>query len=232
MYSDFYPSVLHPFYFIRRSLFAEIRKHASRLKGNMLDFGCGSKPYEGLFTVEQYTGIDFYNEGHPHDNERIDVFYDGKHIPFPDNHFDSVLCTEVFEHVFNLEQVIQELYRVMKNDSMLLITCPFVWNEHEVPYDYARYTRFALKDLMEKQGFEILEYSKSGNFVTTLFQLWNLYWYTVLYNKVKNNVFLRWIYKLGFILPVNLGGKLLNALLPANNSLYLNNVLLVKKPGV
>ena len=53
-----------------------------------MDFGCGSKPYKSLFNVEEYLGVDYYNEGHPHENEQIDVFYDGKNLPFPDNYFD------------------------------------------------------------------------------------------------------------------------------------------------
>ena len=98
-----------------------------------MDFGCGTKPYRTFFQVEEYVGVDFENPGHPHDNEQIDIFYDGKNIPLPDGYFDSVLSSEVFEHVFNIDEVLAEINRVMKSDGKLLITCPFAWNEHEVP---------------------------------------------------------------------------------------------------
>lgn len=225
---DFSPSVFHPFYFNRRGLKKAISAYAPSLHGKMMDFGCGTKPYKALFNVEEYTGVDYHNEGHPHDNEQIDVFYDGKTIPLPDQYFDSVLSSEVFEHIFNLDEILKEINRVMKKDGMLLITCPFVWNEHEVPNDYARYSRFALNDILAKNNFEIVGFSKSGNFIQAIIQLWNLYWYTI-YNKKKGRfVLVRWIYKFQ-VLMSNIVGKCLDAILPFNDTLYLNNVILAKK---
>jgi len=199
------------------------------LKGRLLDFGCGSKPYKSLFQVDEYIGVDLMNEGHPHENEQIDVFYDGRKIPLPDNSFDSVLSSEVFEHVFNLDEILKEINRVMKPGARILITCPFAWNEHEVPNDFARYTRFALKDLLEKNGFLIIESSKSGNFVTTLFQLWNLYFYDSFYKKIANKTILRWVYKAFIVLPLNLAGLFWGKILKSNNSYYLNTIILASK---
>jgi SAM-dependent methyltransferase len=227
--SEFSPTLFHPLYFIRRGLRKGIQDYAHALTGKLMDFGCGSKPYAGLFKVEEYVGVDYYNEGHSHDNEKIDVFYDGKTIPLPNEYFDSVLSSEVFEHVFNLNEILQEIRRVMKKNGHLLITCPFAWNEHEIPNDYARYSRFALTDILKKNGFEIIACTKSGNFITTVFQLWILYWY-VLYNKKQKRFFLiRWLYKFLIVLPGNFSGKVLNAILPSNDSLYLNNIFLAKK---
>ncbi len=227
--SEFSPGFLHPLHFIRNGLKKGISSYAYAMTGRMMDFGCGSKPYRTLFKVDEYVGVDYYNEGHPHDNEQIDVFYDGETLPLEDNYFDSVLSTEVFEHLFNLDDILKEINRVMKKDGHLLVTCPFVWNEHEVPYDYARYTRFALQIIMQKNGFEIIEYSKSGNFLTAVFQLWILYWYTLFYKKRNRFFLLRWLYKLAIVLPSNILGELLNRLLPVNDSLYLNNIFLAKK---
>ena len=148
-----------------------------------MDFGSGSKPYRSLFKVEEYVAVDFYNEGHPHDNEQIDIFYDGKQLPFSDSHFDSVLCSEVFEHIFNLEEILKEINRVMKPEGKILITCPFSWNEHEVPHDFARYTQFALHDILKRNGFQIINFQKTGNFITTITQLWILYFHVILYKK-------------------------------------------------
>jgi SAM-dependent methyltransferase len=227
--SEFSPNVFHPFYFIRNGLRKKIGSFAGSMTGKMMDFGCGTKPYKSLFHPEEYVGVDYYNEGHPHDNEQIDVFYDGKKIPLPDAYFDSVLSSEVFEHVFNLNEILQEINRVMKKDGRLLLTCPFVWNEHEVPNDYARYTRFALRDLLSKNGFEVIEISKTGNFITTIFQTWNLYFFHVLYPKVKKIFFLRWVYKFFIVSFLNLSGLLFNVILPKNDSLYLNTVILARK---
>jgi ubiquinone/menaquinone biosynthesis C-methylase UbiE len=229
LHPEFQPSLFHPYYFIRNGLKDNIQKNASHMSGKLLDFGCGSKPYKSLFNVSEYIGVDFENEGHPHDNEQIDIFYDGKSLPFPEKYFDSILCSEVFEHVFNLDEVLGELNRVLKKDGKILVTCPFVWNEHEVPYDYARYTRFALNDILSKRGFEVIEYSKAGNFVTTIAQLIELYFFNT-YKGIWQKFFLfRWFYKISFFLLPNVIGLLLNKFLPKNQTLYLNNILVAKK---
>lgn len=227
--SDFAPSITNPFYIIRKSLLKNIRSLSGNLSGKLLDFGCGSKPYKSLFHVTEYIGVDFENEGHPHDNEQIDVYYDGRNLPFEDKYFDSVLCSEVFEHVFNLEDTLNEINRVMKMGGNILITCPFVWNEHEVPFDYARYTRFALKNILTKSGFEITHFIKSGNFITTITQLKIMYFYTAFGKRWYKHFLSRVIFKFLFVLIPNLIGLLINKIYKADDTLYLNNVLIAKK---
>ena len=82
---EFNPSIFHPFFFIRKGLLKGIAQHAEKIQGKLLDFGCGSKPYQSLFQVDEYIGVDYENSGHTHINEQIDVFYDGKHLPFENN---------------------------------------------------------------------------------------------------------------------------------------------------
>lgn len=180
MYSEipkgFNPPLRSPYYFIRRELLKKVATYAPQLSGKLLDFGCGEKPYKSLFkNTTEYIGLDFENEGHSHKNEQIDFFYDGKKIPFENESFDCIFTSEVFEHVFNLPEILPELNRVLKLDGKILITCPFVWNEHEIPHDFARYTRFALKDLLEKNGFKILVIDKAGDFAMTLHQMKMVY---------------------------------------------------------
>ena len=221
------------FYFIRNALYKKVREYAPALKGRLLDFGCGRKPYQSLFTnVEEYIGVDYNSQGHSHINEQIDVFYDGKKIPFPDEHFDSVFSSEVFEHIFNLEEIIPEIKRVMKKEGKLLITCPFVWNEHEVPVDYARYTQFALKHLLEKNGFVILSLDKSGDFMMALHQMRMIYF---------NEHFIPAFPLLGklkffrtnippLINPVlNAWFSFKNWILPKRRDWYLNNIVFAQK---
>src|SRR3546814_6951319 len=56
---------------------------------------------------------------------------------------------------------------------MLLLTVPFVWDEHEQPYDYARYSTFGLKSLLERNGFNVLTQKKLLADSSILFQLIN-----------------------------------------------------------
>lgn len=217
---------VNPFYFVRRPLFLNVKNLAPRLSGRLLDFGCGRKPYENLFSVNEYIGIDMEQTGHEHKNSKIDVYYDGKHIPFPDASFDSVFCSEVFEHVFNLDEIIVEIKRVMRPGAKILVTVPFAWHEHETPYDFGRYTSFGIKHLFEKHGFEIAEYRKSGNFIRVNFQMTALYFYSIINTKNATvNFFLRML----FIVPINIIGCILAPLFPVDKSLYFNNVVLAVK---
>lgn len=230
---EFNPSLSSPYYFIRTLLLKKIKQYSNELEGKLLDFGCGTKPYKSLFShVSSYTGIDYENPGHPHINEQIDIFYDGKKLPFNNNEFESIFSSEVFEHVFNLEEILPELNRVLKPGGKILITCPFVWNEHEVPHDYARYTQFALKNLLEKNGFKILVIDKSGDFATTLHQMKMVY---------ISEHFLQSIYIIGkikFIISnirpllmvlCNSCFLLFHKLLPKRYDIYLNNIILATK---
>ncbi|HMG68837.1 MAG TPA: class I SAM-dependent methyltransferase [Chitinophagaceae bacterium] len=230
---NFRPSISNAFYFIRNELLKKIKKYSPQLTGRMLDFGCGSKPYKSLFTnVSEYIGLDYESEGHAHTNESIDVMYDGKKIPFPDDYFDSVLSSEVFEHIFNLEEIIPEISRVMKKQAKILITCPFVWQEHEIPVDYARYTQFALKYLLERKGFRILAQDKTGDFTMAIYQMRMVY---------INEHFIPAIPLLGrskffrnnippIINPIlNSWFSFWHWVLPKRDVLYLNNVILAEK---
>jgi SAM-dependent methyltransferase len=216
---------INPFYFIRRELFKNIRSYAGSLKGKLLDFGCGRKPYEKLFHVQEYVGIDIEQSGHDHRLSKVDVYFDGRTIPFPDATFDSLFCSEVLEHVFNPDDVLPEINRVLKNGARALITVPFCWNEHEVPFDFARYSSFGITHLLEKHGFRIVELKKSGNFARVNFQLWALYFFE-LFKKYKRTGY---VLSLIFIVPINILGSVFLLLFPTNRSLYFNNIILAEK---
>jgi SAM-dependent methyltransferase len=228
----FRPSALailtNPYFFIRRGLFRGIDRHAHRLRGRLLDFGCGRKPYQSLFAVSEYVGMDIASSGHDHAGESIDVFYDGTHIPFPDGHFDSVFASEVLEHVFNLDEVLGELWRVMKPGAMALFTLPFVWAEHEAPYDCARYTSFAMKRALERQGFTILTMDKAGGYIEVIFQMCNAY---VFENILPSNRWLRQLMVPIAVAPTTAAGLLLARLLPADHSLFLSHIIVAQKPA-
>ena len=194
-----------------------------------MDFGCGSKPYRSLFTVDEYIGVDYASEGHSHESEQIDVFYDGKTLPFPNNHFDSVFSSEVFEHIFNLPEILKEINRVMKPGAKILVTCPFAIVEHEVPNDYARYTSFAIKDLFEKAGFRVLEHEKAGNHVETIMQLRIMYIHLHIFPIVRNIPIIRSLFRLIVFSTMNVWALFKKTILPCNYDLYLNNIILCEK---
>ena len=227
--AEFSPSLFNPYYFVRKGIVRGIAKHASFLKGRVVDFGCGSKPYRTLIECDEYIGVDFENSGHPHENEQIDVYYDGKHLPFQDASVDAVLSSEVFEHVFNLPHILNELNRILKPGGQILITCPFVWKEHEEPYDYARYTLFALDNMMTASGFEKVAQEKGGNFPEVIVQLFILMLYDRFYNKANTFRITRLIYTFFFIFLPNVLGIIFSILFSNQKKMYLNNIILYRK---
>lgn len=228
---QFYPNafslLINPFFFFRFHLMQVMRKYANHLEGRLLDFGCGSKPYQALFGhVSEYIGVDVENEGHSHVNEHIDVYYDGKTLPFEDQLFDSILSNEVLEHVPDLEGILSELYRVLKPGGKMLLTVPFVCFEHELPYDFRRFTLTGLSAVLDKNGFDVLVAEKTGNYVEVIFQLWISYIRELLFTK---NAMINLLINLLFIFPVTLLGLLVSKILPARKGLYFDSLIIVQK---
>ena len=224
---NFLSLFINPFFIIRSILYRTIKKEAINLNGRVLDFGCGSKPYKTLFTnAIDYVGLDMENEGHSHEKEEVDVYYDGKIIPFENEYFDSVFSSEVFEHVFDIDPILDEINRVLKKGGKILISLPFAWNEHEIPNDFGRYTSFGITYLLEKHGFEIIRLTKTGNFASVVAQLIPLYVYELIATKNKYfNLVLNFL----FMSPFVITGLILSFILPRNHSLYFNNVVLAQK---
>lgn len=226
---DFNPTLagifVNPFYFARSSLWRGIAANSHMLSGNLLDVGCGSKPYQTLFKVDKYTGLDI---DLPQVRNRgiADCFYGGRKFPFDDGEFDSVLCNQVFEHVFNPDEFLLEIHRVLKPGGVLLLTVPFVWDEHEQPYDYARYSSFGLRYLLNKAGYEIVHLDKLGDDISIIFQMLNMYIYKriVLYPNI-----IRFIITISVMASINIIGYLGRMFSSRNPDLYLDNLVVAKR---
>jgi SAM-dependent methyltransferase len=217
---------INPFYFARTGLHGAMVDLAPSLSGRLLDVGCGSKPYRSLFEVEAYIGLDVDSES----SRRLavaDQLYDGHSFPFDDKIFDSVLCNQVLEHVFNPDQFLCEIARILKPGGKLLLTVPFVWDEHEQPHDYARYSSFGLRALLEKNGFRLIVHKKLGADASTLFQLLNAYLFKVI---PPTPLALRMLLTATVMAAVNLLGLLARSLLPSNPDLFLDHVVLAERP--
>ena len=226
-FPNFLSLFINPFYFTRKGLLKSISCFKNILTGRLLDFGCGSKPYKSLFTQAiEYIGVDVENEGHNHDNEDVDFYYDGVSLPFKTESFDSVLCSEVLEHVPNIDIILDELNRVLVSEGKLLVTVPFVWPEHELPFDFRRFTVNGLTQIIENHGFEFQEVMTSGGFIEVIVQLWMMYLHNGLYGK---NRYLNIVKNILFIFPVALMGIVLSFVLPKVKGVYQNVTLLAVK---
>jgi SAM-dependent methyltransferase len=217
--------LFNPFYFARKNLASAISGFSCDIQGHLLDVGCGTKPYRSLFKVESYRGLDI-DSPITRDRAVADDFYDGARFPYQDRSFDSVLCNQVLEHVFNPDEFLAEIYRVLKPSGKLLLTVPFVWDEHEQPYDYARYSSFGLKALLERNGFRIISQKKLAADATILFQLTNAYLFKLSQPWPRP---LKLLFTGTVMATVNVLGVLAGKIFPSNPDLFLDNAVLAEK---
>ena len=141
-------------------LHASLKQCEAYVKGVTLDVGCGHKPYEKTFFsgAEKYIGMDYLT-----DRSKPDVVGSATDIPLGDASFDTVVCTEVLEHVPDPLKALREMYRVLKPGGYLVLTTPMYWPRHEVPYDYFRYPYDGLLHLVKTSGFELAQLYNRGH---------------------------------------------------------------------
>ena len=118
-------------------LYRSLREVLPRLRGRVLDVGCGEKPYaDWLRAADEHVGLDVV------DGDAVDVVVTpGAAWPFEDQSFDAVLCLQVLEHVSDPEHVVAEIARVLRPGGTCVMTVPFAYNEHDDPHDYRRLSR-------------------------------------------------------------------------------------------
>jgi SAM-dependent methyltransferase len=142
------------------------------MKGRLLDVGCGKRPYALIYDslVEQSVGTEVAFS--PHGTLAADVINYAENLPFSDQSFDTILCTEVLEHTRRPQQVLQEFARVLKPGGYLLLTVPFMYPVHEAPHDYWRFTNYGLQAICETAGLTPLYVHQKGGVGATLISLW------------------------------------------------------------
>ena len=148
------------------------------LVGTLLDLGCGMKPYQRVFgsRVSRWIGLDV--EVTPSGRSAADVFGSALQIPFGSATFDSVLSTQVLEHVTSPSQLLAEVRRVLRPGGHLVLTAPQTNPLHEEPHDYFRYTCYGLRSLAEAAALEVLEVRPLGGAIATVGQMivWHMNW--------------------------------------------------------
>lgn len=162
-------------YVIRTCIWNALQRCAPRFNGHLLDVGCGSKPYRNFLLnnnyVTDYTGLDIESALVYDPHVKPDATWNGITMPFEDNHFDTLMATEVLEHCSNPHGIIKEMNRVLKPGGIIFFTVPFIWNLHEVPHDEYRYTPFALKRIFGECGIDQLELFAHGGWNMSLAQM-------------------------------------------------------------
>lgn len=137
----------------------------------VLDAGAGEGYYRQYFSHSRYESADFCQVAKKY--AQIDYVCDLAQIPVEGERYDLVFLTQVLEHLPDPAVVLRELHRVLKGGGRLWISTPLYYPEHEVPFDFYRYTQFGLRHVLEGAGFEVVEMRWLEGYLGTLsYQLW------------------------------------------------------------
>lgn len=178
-------SIAHPQSLLirfQREAIQEAKKYAKAMsagrQGKLIDIGCGRMPYRKELEplVDSYIGVD-----HPEvsklyrSNVKPDVLADAKKLPFRKNSFDIALLIQVLEHVDSPNKVVKEAARVLKPDGVLILSVPFFYPLHDMPYDWGRYTITALKSFVAQAGLHVVKIKAQGGFFEFWLQMLNTF---------------------------------------------------------
>jgi len=144
----------------------QVKKYSHYIKGKVLDVGAGKfSRYRSLFACDKYIKMDVEK------SNNIDVLGSAENIPFDNETFDSIVCTQVFEHLKVPNKAAREIHRVLKKDGYCLITVPQINELHEEPNDYFRYTNFGIAEIFQRNGFQLIKCDQRGGFFTAISQM-------------------------------------------------------------
>jgi SAM-dependent methyltransferase len=109
--------------------------------------------YRSIFPQHEYFGLDIS------DGQNVDLVVDIT-IPFGElaerinnKRFRTIICNSVLEHVDNIYNAAQNIYRLLDQNGVLIVSVPFVWEEHGYPNDYWRFTPNGIKYLFPEINF-------------------------------------------------------------------------------
>jgi len=150
----------------------------------VLDSGCGDRPYYPFFQVRglRYVGVDTEPVVGPH------LLANGARLPFRTGQFDLAISNQVLEHVRDPKAVLAEIRRVLKPGGHLFVSLPFVWELHNFPADYWRFSEQGVVELLA--GFKLLELEGAGNSLQAILQTLHLWLHRSLSSSaLKRNLF-------------------------------------------
>jgi SAM-dependent methyltransferase len=211
---------------LRSKIINAIKSFAISTNEKWLDVGCGTRPYEQHFPLETYVGVDVETSGRDLEMKSADYFYDGNILPFASGTFDGVISTQVLEHVPNPRALLNEINRVIKPGGGLVLSIPFMWQEHEEPFDFSRFTSFGMTELLNQNGFNIVSIEKDVGALESLAVVLNVY---IAYNLIPPIPGLGSLIALLVGFPLQTSAWLLQKILPDRKQLYLNLIVRAKK---
>jgi len=216
---------LYPWHFqwlATKDLYGDLKKILPQQSGRILDVGCRDKPYAPwLKQAETHFGIDISS------GPQVDaIIAPNEPWPLVNSSFDVVICLQVLQYVADLNNLFNEIHRVLKPGGALIMTFPFAYNQHTVVKDYWRFSVDGMQELLAAR-FKIIECKAQGGVGSTVGSF-ILNWLEITMNQNKMARLLK-----GLLLPlwmifcgiINVAGFLFDRI--DSTKVFYSNVLLV-----
>ena len=145
----------------RRRLDCDLDAESGLLRGRVLEIGCGRLSRRGRFrppsaAVSRWVYVDRDLARAPH------ICADAARMPIRDSAFDTVVCLEVLEYVWEPAAALAEMRRLLKPGGTLLLSTPFL-HRVDADNDYWRFTEPALRRLLRESGFDVIRCVAQGS---------------------------------------------------------------------
>jgi hypothetical protein len=135
-----------------RSTLPPLLERANR-SGMILDVGCGEQPFRALIesSGHRYVGMDVVQNR----ARSVELVSTLEAVPSPTHPYPIIVCTEVLEHVADIDAAFAGLRRLIDRDGAVVLTVPFVFPLHMEPFDFRRLTMHGLQRLAADHGFSV-----------------------------------------------------------------------------
>lgn len=166
-------------------------KNSALYKGVIFDLGCGESPYKDFFLqyADKYIGVDWGESIH---STKENIIADlNNFIPVDSEVADSIVSISVLEHLHNPQQMLNEAFRILKNEGAIILQVPWQWWVHESPHDYFRYTPYCLRSMFKKAGFDDISVESQSGFFT----MWLLKFNYFSSRLIRGPKLIRWLIK-------------------------------------
>jgi len=130
----------------------------------VLDAGAGEARFRSHFSGRRYIALDSRQGDVSWDYSRLHLVADLLHLPLRDGSCDAVLSVVVLEHISDPFRAARELRRVLRPGGRLWLAAPMIWEIHQAPHDYFRFTRYGLERLLSTGGFAITRLVPIGGY--------------------------------------------------------------------
>lgn len=139
-----------------------LKQISSNKAMKVLDLGCGTGTSLASFLSHNkdinWFGLDISDSPEVRSrNVNSPQFYtfDGINIPFEDNTFDVIYSNQVFEHVRYPQELLFEVYRVLKKDGFFIGSTSYLEPFHS--FSYWNYTPYGFMALLNNANMRLEE---------------------------------------------------------------------------